>query len=376
MSTQLLDPEIVSEERFGLGPLRFSVRIDAAGRREASGVVVQPAPIEWPRRVSRVTKRRTWKNVTFLVVAVMALLAANATPTLSATGADDAGAQATIAEPASQAASTRLIRSRPSKNFDAYVTRVESLTYIPGGDALWSTNDSRRRRNMAGMDPETQVLTQEINRGETFFGPRVGASSVNHRELETIANHGTNTLYVVNTVNNKRLCGDEILDLATIFELTRRGRSADFTIADWQLLPSANECPGNTVVSGYDAMVVIDGDIYFGSGNDVRRYDYQSNDFVADDRGEQIALKIPKAVGRQVRDMAYDGTHLWVLGYNRHGQWLAKFDWDTRELVGSQSLAEFDLTNPRGLAVKGNKLFIGENTADTEHNVHVFSIVK
>lgn len=270
----------------------------------------------------------------------------------------------------------QLIREEPNKHFASYVHRVESLTYIASDNSIWQANDSKK--TTGGQNPDNpDVLTQTMHNREIFYGASdLGTTSLNWRELETIANDGSNVLYVVNTVNNKNLCGNDIVDEPTIFKLQRTNGSGDFSIVDWHILPNATTCTdrGEPLQSSYAGMVVIDGLIYLAHNRDIRLYDYNRQMFNSTTPELSLASGLPN-----IRDMAYDGTYLWILGYFATGEnpadhWLTKVDWAERRVVESQNLASFDLTAARGLAVNGSELYIGENR-NTLKNIHVATII-
>lgn len=276
----------------------------------------------------------------------------------------------------SATAFAQLIREEPDWHFSAYVSRVESLTYIASDNSLWQAND--RKKTTAGQRPDSpDVLTQTMSDREAFYGAAdLETTSLNWRELETIANAGGNVLYVVNTVNSGKRCGDDIVDEPTIFKLQRSGGSGDFAIVDWHVLPNATNCPDRDepFQSSYAAMVIINGSIYFANSRDIRLYDYDRQIFVSSTPELSLPSDLPT-----IRDMAYDGTYLWILGYFGKGEdpadhWLTKVDWAGRTVVGSQNLGSFGLTAARGLAVNGSELYIGENR-NTTKNIHVFTIL-
>jgi len=271
--------------------------------------------------------------------------------------------------------SAELIREEPDKHFSAHVSHVESLTYIDSDNSLWQANDSRW--TTAGQDPDNPViLTQTMNERENFYGASgLGTTSLNWRELETIGSDGSNVLYVVNTVNIPTLCGNDIVDEPTLYKLQRSNGSGDFSIVDWHLLPNATRCTDREepFQSSYSGMVVIDGLIYFAHKREIRLYDYDGQRFAS----PTAELSIPRSLPT-IRDLAYDGTYLWILGYFNGGEnpadhWLTKVDWAQRRIVESQNLESFNLTAARALAVNGSTLYIGENRK-TEKNIHVATI--
>lgn len=263
--------------------------------------------------------------------------------------------------------SEQTLRHNPSRDFQGYVDRVESMAYIKSDDSLWQVNDSTK--TAGSMDRFTQEPIQEIPDRATFFGSEAGINEQNFREIETIASDCENILYLVNTVNNRNLCGIDILDVATIYKLERASTQDNFAITDWQVLPSASLCePDYTPTSSYSAMVIIDGNIYFGSKRSVYLYNYSTNEF---ENPDQPILATNRAFGK-IRDMSYEDGYLWVLSYSSpSSSFLTKYNWENRTQLVTYSLDLFELTAPRALVIHNGEIFIGEN-ANTNPNIHVF----
>ncbi len=236
--------------------------------------------------------------------------------------------------------SERALRRNPSRDFQGYVDRVESMAYIKSDDSLWQVNDSTK---VAGsMDRFTQEPIQEITDRTAFFGSEPGINEQNFREIETIASDCGNVLYMVNTVNNRNLCGEDTLDLATIYKLERASAEDNFAITDWQLLPSASLCePGYKPTSSYSAMVIIDGEIYFGGKRSIYLYNYSTNEF---ENPDQPVLATNDEFGR-IRDMSYENGYLWVLSYSSPSfSFLTKYNWKHRTQLVTYNLDLFELT--------------------------------
>lgn len=256
------------------------------------------------------------------------------------------------------------LRENTSRNFNAYTFRVESLTYVSSDDTLWQSND-HKNETTGGIDTFTLQTTQVIQKAVDFYGHEDrGTTDKNYKETETIASDGGNKLYVVNTVNNQLFCGGDIKDLATIYKLERPSSKTDFVITDWHLLPSASQCP-DTPVSNYAAMVVINGEIYFGGNREVYLYDYNSKEF-HDENTPALTLDTTE---NTIRDMAYDGTYLWIIGYDSNNATVIKIDWKSKLKVKEYEI--YGLVKPRGIAVSGKDIYVGEND-NTLPNIHVY----
>lgn len=209
--------------------------------------------------------------------------------------------------------------------FSPYVPRVESLTYVDSDDSLWQVHDAPKNataRATAGQDPNsstrpkpptTQTMDQVFYRG--FFNGR-RSTTENSTQLETIAyDSGNDVLYVVNTINSAKDCPP--VDVPTIFKLKRSPSSGRFRVNDWHVLPSASKnCPTTgKFQSSYAAMVVISGSIYFAHNRKIRKYDYNGRAFFTGKQNQISLTQIRTGLGfklPKIRDMAYDGTHLWT----------------------------------------------------------------
>jgi len=169
-------------------------------------------------------------------------------------------------------------------------------------------------------------------------------------DVETIAYNpifGNETMYV--------FTGNHPGELTT-FKLSRSAPDQNLTIVDWRRIDQE-----------HSAAIVIEGQLYV-SNEEVNliKYDWDAEVTFGD-----IEFVSP----RKIEDMAYDNGILWVVTANNY---LHKIDWATKVILDSYDLVAYDIQNPRGVEVVGDKLYIGDgdnNRADDLNNaIHVFDL--
>jgi hypothetical protein len=124
-------------------------------------------------------------------------------------------------------------------------------------------------------------------------------------------------------------------------------------------------------VQAYTAAIFIDGQFYVAIIDPVTKegkiapYDWES-----DTVGDTIFTN-----AYEIQDMAYANGVLWLITSDNR---LEKVDFAQRQLLDIYDLLTFDINDPRGVEVVGDKLYIGDGddtrTDDLLHAIHVFQL--
>jgi len=146
----------------------------------------------------------------------------------------------------------------------------------------------------------------------------------------------------------------------TGFLLTRSVPGDRFEINGWK-----------RTFQAYTAAIFIDGQFYVAIIDPVTNegkivpYDWES-----DTVGDTIFTN-----AYEIQDMAYANGILWLITSDNK---LEKVDFAQRQLLDIYDLLPFDINDPRGVEVVGDKLYIGDGddtrTDDLLHAIHVFKL--
>jgi len=146
----------------------------------------------------------------------------------------------------------------------------------------------------------------------------------------------------------------------TGFLLTRSLPGERFEISGWK-----------RTVRAYTAGIFIDNQFYVAIIDPVTNegkivpYDWES-----DTVGDTIFTN-----AYEIQDMAYADGILWLITADNK---LEKVDFAQRQLLDIYDLLPFDINDPRGVEVVGEKLYIGDGddtrTDDLLHAIHVFQL--
>jgi hypothetical protein len=145
----------------------------------------------------------------------------------------------------------------------------------------------------------------------------------------------------------------------TTFKLTRSAPDQNFSISDWKRMGQE-----------HSAAIVIDGQLYATDGGAIKRFDW--------DTGETEGDAVFTAA-YEIQDMAYDSANgkLWIL---IAPEMLYRINWATMQIEDSYDMTIYDIWDPRGVEVVGNKLYIGDGyddrTDDLKHAIHIFDLLE
>lgn len=157
----------------------------------------------------------------------------------------------------------RITERDPTGDFQAPVTRVEDVTFDSLAGRWCFINDLEAA---FGCTDKSGTVTQSLNRSDFeayLAGEGVADPQLYVRETEMIAYDAQgDRLYVGNNVSGTTLC--PVVDLPTLFRLTRSSPANNWEISDYWLLPSMNDCPPDPpLVFHYEGLIAVEGVIFF-----------------------------------------------------------------------------------------------------------------
>lgn len=237
--------------------------------------------------------------------------------------------------------------SRPNSQGDA-----EAITYVPDDDDFWIGDDNRpsvfrvARGNGAygGQLDSAAFLAAFPDAGACDDGDGDPSTSCSYlAELEGLAyDPDARRLYVVNTVNDP--AASPPVDKPAIYRLRKDSCRGCLAFESWQPLP---------VGPKYGAMVAARDSIYVAVGRNLYAYDYAANRVHATDAdGDSLppAYRAPTAI----RDLAFDGPSLWVLGSGA----VYEIEWASGAQLGAHDLGPFAIHLPKGIEVVHDTVYV------------------
>jgi len=144
------------------------------------------------------------------------------------------------------------------------------------------------------------------------------------------------------------------------FRLSRSAPGAQYEISGWKRTPIA-----------YTAAIFIDNQFYVAildaATNEGKIVTY---DWDTDTVGSPILT-----ISDEIEDIEYANGILWVL---TAPEMLYRIRYSDKQILDSYDMRAYDINDPRGVAVVGNKLYIGDGydlrTDDLLHAIHIFAL--
>jgi hypothetical protein len=250
--------------------------------------------------------------------------------------------------------------SKPNPQKDA-----ESLEYVPEDDAFWLADDNGP--SIFSVDRSTGAFLSRLTSAEFLAafpsaafcddGDNDPTTSCSYTdEFELLAyDRGAGALYVMNTVNDPDQI--PIQDRPALFRLLRGGCSGCWAFDSWRALPPDAD---------YDAIAVIEGDLYLAIGRDVYRYDYDTNRLMATN-GQGDSLPPAFTATSNIQRLHFDGSHLWVVV---SAQEVIQIDWQTRAEVARYEVGSFGISVAKGVEALEGQLYVLDG--DPPNPIYVF----
>jgi len=153
--------------------------------------------------------------------------------------------------------------------------------------------------------------------------------------------------------------GDHPGDL-TGFLLSRSTPDQNFSISGWK-----------RIIQAYTAAIFIDNQFYVAISDPATGEGLiVSYDWDTDSVGEVIFR-----TGNEIEDMAYANGILWLITAD---DMLHRVRYSDMQILDAYDMRAFDINDPRGVEVVGDKLYIGDGddtrTDDLLHAIHVFEL--
>lgn len=345
----------------------LEVLIEDASGRPATGeitVAIDPNPCEWPllgtTTMQAADGRAIFEDLRFGGVANGYRLAVRSGSTQALSEPIDVTAQAM---PGHALVLETTLCPKPNDQRDA-----ESLEYVRESDSFWLADDDNpsifevdrttgRTRSQLRADTFAVAFPAAANCIDNDNDPATSCSYIGEFEHVAYDERG-GLLYVMNTVNNPVALPQK--DRGAIFKLRRGGGRCPgcWGFESWQPLPDVS----------FDAMVTIDGSLYFALGRRLIEYDYATNTLLSvDANGDSLppAYVAPNRIQR----VQYDGSHLWVVV---EPLLLRRVEWETRTEVASYSLAPSGIDSPKGVGIIGDRVYVLEG--DPPNPIYVFRL--
>ena len=223
-----------------------------------------------------------------------------------------------------------------------------SLTWVPEGDLLWTTDDNDNK--LCALDRHTgecvsvvireDLLTAFPDAADCNDGDGNPTTSCSYTsELEAIAYQAERGfLYAINTVNDPS--SPTIIDRPAVFRLRPGACRGCVEYDAWKPLPD-----GYT----YRAAVGIDGQMYISNGANLHAYDFDSNTVT-----EEPA--IPSIPGT-ITGLSSRGQTLYAL---TGSQKLVTVDWDDSAITSIHDLSPVGIQTAAGLSVVWDTVYVLE----------------
>ena len=221
-----------------------------------------------------------------------------------------------------------------------------SLTWVATDDVLWTADDNRNQ--LIGVDRRSGALINTVPAAdleEAFSldcddGDGNPATSCSYTgELEVVAYDSQNRfLYAFNTVNDPTL--PVPVDRPAAFRLRSGGCRGCLTFEDWNALDAQY---------AYQAVVVIEGQLYIADGPELHGYDFTTNIVAA-----EPALGPINGV---IAGLAYRDGRLYLAMKSRR---LQVWNWGQRELLESYDLAPLGVGTVAGVEVVRDTVYVLE----------------
>jgi len=244
---------------------------------------------------------------------------------------------------------------------------LEAIQYVAPNNEFAIVDDDRHQ--LYGVDPATSQVTWVMH--DSDFGAFTQANPNGYEPLNLTCQKDPVSGNYYGFCDPEAVTYDSLNDdlylftgnnpgELTAFKLHRNAADQNFSMTDWKRTNDQRT-----------AAIINNGTFYVATVDPVT----EEGNVVEYDWGTDTVRTVVFTAAYEIEDLAFSADILWVL---TRTDMLYKVDFVTKAIIDSYDMAAYDINDPRGVGVIGDKLYIGDGddlrTDDLLHAIHIFEL--